>query len=59
MITRLTYISVPLFVAPFSITIWGKSTLLSTADLTTDGVHVTAACYELMEQILLDTLSKK
>lgn len=29
------------------------------ADLTTDGVHVTAACYELMEQILLDTLSKK
>ena len=30
MITRLTYLWVPLFVAPFSITIWGKSTLLST-----------------------------
>ena len=29
------------------------------ADLTTDGVHVTAACYSLMEQILLEKLGKK
>lgn len=29
------------------------------AELTTDGVHVTAACYELMEQILLQKLGKK
>lgn len=29
------------------------------ADLTTDGVHVTAACYSLMEQILLQQLGKK
>lgn len=29
------------------------------ADLTTDGVHVTAACYEIMEKTLLDTLAGK
>lgn len=28
------------------------------ADLTTDGVHVTAACYEIMEQTLLGILRK-